>query len=228
MSKNLTVISLGGSLVFPKDGLDVPFVKGFVDLIKRRVNNGEKFAIITGGGTMSREYQTALKEISKNSEEELDWMGIYATRMNAEFVRLSFGELADEQIIPEPFGFKEIKKGVAVGGGFKPGRSSDFSAVVIAENIGAKKVINLSNIDYVYDSDPKVNPDAKKVEKISWSDFLAILPPTWTPGANVPFDPVAAKRAENAKLQVIIMNGKNLTNLESCLDGREFAGTTVI
>ena len=88
--------------------------------------------------------------------------------------------------------------------GWKPGRSTDFDAVLLAKGCGAKTVVNLSNIDYVYDRDPRVNPGAKKFEKINWNDFRKIVGSKWSPGANVPFDPLAAKEAQKLGLSVFL------------------------
>ena len=95
------------------------------------------------------------------------------------------------------------------------------------KNTGAKKIINLSNIDHVYDSDPKLNPDAKKIEKISWADYRKLIPAEWVPGLNSPFDPTASKMAEAEGIEVIIMNGKPIDNLKKCLNGESFQGTVI-
>ena len=88
-------------------------------------------------------------------------------------------------------------------------------------------MINLSNIDYVYDKDPRKHKDAKKIKEIVWSDFRKIVGDEWDPGMSVPFDPVASKLAQRAKLEVIIANGKKLKNLEKIFDGQAFVGTRV-
>ena len=97
----------------------------------------------------------------------------------------------------------------------------------IAKNLGAKKLINLSNIDYVYDSDPKKNPNAKKIEQISWAEYRKIIPKEWISGLNSPFDPTASEIAEKEGIQVIIMNGKPIDNLAKCLNGEKFLGTVI-
>jgi uridylate kinase len=98
---------------------------------------------------------------------------------------------------------------------------------MIAKNVGAKKVINLSNTDYVYDSDPKINRDAKKIEKISWAEYRKLIPKEWNPGLNSPFDPMASEMAEKENMEVIIMNGKPIDNLANYLNGDKFFGTII-
>lgn len=225
-NKEHIVISLGGSLIVP-DQIDIAFLKDFVGVIREYVKMGFRFIIITGGGRASRNYTLASKEISNPSNEDLDWIGIEATRLNAEFVRVGFGDVACPQIIFDPAVIPETDKPIILGGGWKPGNSSDLAAVVCAETVGAKKIINLSNIDYVYTSDPRYNPDAVKIEKSSWADFRTLLPKEWDPGLNSPFDPIAAQKAEELSLEVVIMNGKNIENLSRYLNGESFIGTVI-
>ena len=220
------IISLGGSLIVP-DNVDVSFLKDFKALILSQINKDKKFIIITGGGKVCRRYQDALKEISNPSNEDLDWLGIYATQFNAEFLRLNFEGFTNSEIITDPTAKVEFNKPIVIGAGWKPGCSTDLDAIILAKNVGAKKVINISNIDYVYDSDPKVNPNAKKIENISWAEYRSIIPKEWNPGLNSPFDPIASKMAEEEGIEVVIMNGKPIDNLAKCLNGEKFLGTVI-
>jgi uridylate kinase len=220
------VMSLGGSLIIP-DEVDVEFLKSFVITIKEYVSRGFSFLIITGGGKLCRKYNDSLKQIVEPSNEDLDWLGISATRLNAELVRLCFGDLAYEKVVLDPEVIPETSKPIIVGGGWRPGNSSDLAAVRSATSVGATKIINLSNIDFVYDKDPKFNPDAKSIDKISWVDFRLLFSKDWKPGVNAPFDPIAVYEAENLGYEVIILNGKKIENLKNYLDGREFVGTII-
>lgn len=223
---NKIIISLGGSLIIPEK-VDTAFIKSFVSLIKEYVAKGFKFFIITGGGKICRDYSDSLKQITTPSNEDLDWLGISSTRMNAEFVRISFGDLAYDKIILDPDFIPETSKPIIVGGGWKPGNSSDLAAVHCAKSIGSTKIINLSNIDNVYDKDPKNNTDAKPIDKISWIDFMLLFPNDWVPGRNIPFDPIASCEAETLGYEVVILNGKNIDNLRSYLDNNQFVGTVI-
>lgn len=227
MSNNTyIVISLGGSLIVP-DNVDIQFLKDFISLIKAQVAIGKRFAIIAGGGHIAREYRDALVALGVEDTTILDEMGITATRMNAELLRQLMGTLAEPQIFLDPTQTTLTDKPVLVGGGWKPGHSSDGSAVGLAKSIGATKLINLSNIEYVYTADPRIDPNATPIEKITWTDFRVLLPNEWQPGSNTPFDPIAAKMAEEIDLEVVVMNGKNLDNLKNYLEAQTFIGTTI-
>lgn len=222
------IISLGGSIVVP-NGVDTAFISVFRALIRKRVSLGESFIIIVGGGKVCRRYQAAALELGVVDKESQDWVGIYATRLNAELVRVSFGAEAHGEVVTDPEVLSSVSTPIAAGAGWKPGHSTDFDAVLMAEKSGAKRVINLSNIEYVYEKDPKQFPDAKKIERTNWKNFRAILPApsAWVPGLNAPFDPVAAKRADELSLEVAIMNGTDLANFENYLEGKAFRGTVI-
>lgn len=206
----IIVISLGGSLIVPEQ-IDTDFLKSFKALVLEYVAKGKKFLIITGGGKICRKYQDVAKEISNPTDVELDMLGIKALNLNAELVRILFREC----------------KGVEIYGAEKPGKSTDFGAVMLAKKNKAKIVINLSNTDYVYDSDPKKNKNAKKIEKISWENYRKLIPREWNPGLNTPFDPIASEMAQKEGIQVMIMNGKPIDNLAKCLKGEKFLGTII-
>lgn len=204
------IISLGGSLVVPED-IDSRFIQDFKNVIESSTHKGQEFFIIVGGGKICRKYQNIAKQLANPTSEELDLIGIRALNLNAELVRTIFRTIGN----------------VSIFGAEKPGSSTDLGAVELAIRHNSKKVINLSNTDYVYDSDPKSNPGAKKIDEISWAEYRKLIPNEWNPGLNSPFDPVASKAAQAAGVEVIIMNGKPITNLANYLEGKSFQGTVI-
>ena len=224
--KETIIISLGGSLIIP-DSIDIDFLKDFKSLILLNVAQGKKFVITTGGGKLCRRYQDVAKEFGSPTNEDLDWIGIASLKLNAELLRVIFGEQANDKVISNLGTDFSSEKPIIIGSAYEPGHSTDWDAVLAAKKIGAKKIINLSNIDYVYDSDPKKNPEAKKIEKISWAEYRKLIPKKITPGLNSPFDPTASEVAEKEGIKVIIMNGKPIDNLAKCLNGEKFLGTII-
>ncbi len=220
------IISLGGSLIVP-DKIDTDFLRDFKTLILSNVAKGKKFVIITGGGKTNRTYNEAAKELADPSNDDLDWIGIASLKLNAELLRVIFGEYAHKEVISNLSIPLTFNKPIIVGSAYEPGHSSDYDATLAAKNLGAKRLINLSNIDYVYDSDPKKNPNAKKIEQISWVDYRKIIPAKWISKLDSPFDPTASEVAEREGIEVIIMNGKPIDNLAKCLKGKKFLGTII-
>lgn len=226
-NKDSVIVSLGGSLVIP-DEIDAAFLRSFRELILRSIEKGKRFVIVLGGGKTCRKYQQAAREIAPEmTKTDLDWVGIHTNNFNAEFMRITYGAYAHPVVGKNPKERIDFKEGVLFWGAFAPGHSSDYDAVEVARMLGAKEIINLSNIDYAYDKDPRKYPDAKAIKEISWRDYRALIPAEWDPGLNSPFDPIASKEAEALGLSVAIMNGKNLSNLERHLNGEAFEGTLI-
>ena len=220
------IISLGGSLIYP-DNIDIEFLEEFKSLIEDYMKKDYSFVIICGGGKLARNFQKAAERISKLTNEQKDWLGISATKMNASLVKSIFNSKdVHENVLDNPMEDTHTDKKILICSGWKPGWSTDYDAVLMAENTGADTVINMSNIDHVYEEDPKNNPDAKPLNVISWKSFRELVGNTWSPGLNMPFDPIAAKEAEKSKLKVIII-GNNLDNLKKVLNQEEFIGTTI-
>ncbi len=226
MQKKLFIISVGGSLINPGQ-IDTEFLTAFKKLVLKQAQKGNRFILITGGGKLCRDFQTGLKAVAKPSSVDLDWLGIATTWLHADLVRLMFGKFVHPAIVKNPNKKVKFTEHILVAGGWMPGRSTDDDAVRLAKIYGAEMVINLSNIDYVYDKDPNKYKDAKKITKISWAEFKKIVGNKWDPGENAPFDPTAATLASKLKLKVIIADGHNLKNLQNILDGEPFIGTTI-
>jgi uridylate kinase len=227
MEKNkIIIISVGGSLIVPED-IDYKWLKKFKMIIEKYVAKKFKFIIITGGGKTARKYQNAAKEVSELTSDDLDWIGIHSTRLNAHLFRTIFRKIAHPKIIKDPTKKIEFKEKVLIASGWKPGFSTDYDAILLSKQFKIKKLINLTNIDYVYDKDPKNFKDAKIIKEIDWKSFRKIVGNKWSPGLNAPFDPIAAKESESIGMEVIIMNGKNLENLQKYLNKKEFIGTVI-
>jgi len=234
MKKNkIIVLSLGGSIVVPDPNrIDVDFLKKFRNLIIGFVKRGYRFVIIVGGGKINRHYNEVAKSLNKKIKNiDLDWLGIAVTKLNAELIRVIFGDLAYPKIVSNPKTKVKTKCPIIIGSGYEPGHSTDLDAIIRAKIIGAQLVVNLSNIDYVYTDNPRKNPRAKPIKEISWSDFLKILGKTigkkWKPRMNTPFDPIAAQLAQKYGLTVIVANGQKIKNFKKILLGKNFIGTVI-
>jgi len=223
---NWTVISLGGSLIVPNE-INTNFIYQFKEVTVKQMNLGKRFIIVCGGGRVARDYQNAYKIIAPVADSNiLDWVGINATKLNAQFMVGVFGDLADQRIIDNPNKKIRTKSPIIFAGGWKPGRSTDYVAVLLAHNAKAERIINLTNVDGVYD----VGEDGERKELlhcITWDHYMAMIPKKWTPGLSAPFDPIASKEAQRKGIEVAVI-GQNLRNFELCLDGERFKGTIIV
>lgn len=224
------IISVGGSMIAP-DAPDTNFLSAFCDMAKKWLDadKSRRLILVAGGGAPARVYQNAFRAVCGDTADAnaADWIGIMATRLNAQLLKACFGDLCKEDVVYNPTEPPEFTGSVLVAAGWKPGFSTDNDAVLLAEKYNADLVVNLSNIEKVYTDDPRKNPDAKPLDEISWKDFRAMVGDEWTPGKNSPFDPVASKKAEELKLTVICAAGKNIDNIKAILDGDKFVGTKI-
>lgn len=229
--KQKLVISVGGSLIIPNGGIATTFLSDFNTFIREELSRqpAGQFFLVVGGGMTAKHYIDAGQEVVGHqlSADDLDWLGIHASRMNAHLVRTIFRDLAHPLVLKHYEIIRKVSEPIAVAAGWKPGWSTDYCAVLLCQDYGVSTVINLSNIDRVYDKDPNKFPDAKPFDKISWSDYRNIVGDTWTPRMNAPFDPIASKLAQELGIKVVILNGKNFDNLRNYFAGKKFVGTLI-
>jgi len=226
-NKKTLIFSLGGSLIVPNDVISINFLKKFRELILKFLRKRYRIVIITGGGGTNRKYNLAAQKISKIKNLDLDWLGIATTKLNAEFIRCIFGNYAYPKVLDDPNTKVNSKYKLIIASGWKPGCSSDKDAVLWAKNLKASAIFNLSDIDFVYDKDPDKYPDAKPLRTVSWVNFIKIIGKEWFPGKSAPFGPPASLLAKKLGLEVVILNGKNIKNLENYLNNKKFKGTII-
>lgn len=227
--ENIQILDLGGSIVAP-DHIDTAFIKEFKSFLVKWLegDKSRKAILIIGGGGAARKYQNAYKEIDDNpTHDEQDWIGIAATRLNGQLLRGVFKDYCKDDLIINPETEGEFKGRIMIAAGWKPGFSTDYDSVVLAKRFSAKTILSLSNITKIYTDDPNLNPDAKPIDSITWDEYKKLCGDEWTPGKNIPFDPVATKLAAELGLTVIAAGGKDLQNLNKIFNGEEFFGTTI-
>ncbi|MBI4149681.1 UMP kinase [Candidatus Woesearchaeota archaeon] len=222
--RRLIILSLGGSIIVP-DAIDANFLREFrsatLSLLQKY-----KFIIVCGGGKVCRDYIAAAKAVHVFDDQVYDQLGIKVTEANAQLILSILHDVAHSPIHPD---YRKIVdfSDILIGCGFLPGTSTDFDAVKFAEHYGADTVINLSNIAFVYNKDPKKHTDAKKIERISWKEFRKLVGGEWKAGMSLPFDPIASTHAEQLGIKVVIMDGRNLPNFRHYLEGKRFQGTVI-
>lgn len=231
------VIALGGSLIVPhlsdNGGIDIPFMKAFRRFILLELKKGKRFILVIGGGRTTRVYQQAALQIVDIPKEDLDWIGIHAIRLNAQLLRTIFKKEAHPVVIDhepskrELLELKRVRRNLFIASGWRPGWSTDFVAVKLAEQFKAVKVIIAGDIPFVYDKDPRKFKNAKPIKNISWREYRKLIPKTWIPGLSSPVDPVAARFAQKAKMRADIIQGSDLKNFKRTVEGKEFLGTII-
>ena len=167
-----------------KRGFDEATVTEVARQIKTIVDEGLQVGIVIGGGNFWRGRTSGAMDRSK-----ADQIGMLATIMNSiyvsdicryvglktevftPFVCGAFTTLYSKDAVEESFA--EGKVVFFAGGTGHPYFSTDTATVLRAVEIGADAILLAKAVDGIYDSDPKVNPDAKKYDEISIDEVVA-------------------------------------------------------
>jgi len=212
---------------------DLVFLTNLRNFLSKRIAKGEKFVIVIGGGRTCRNYQQAAREAGNCSADQLDWLGIEATKLNAALLSCVFHNNAYKKIISHKPNRRQInlflKSGmeILISSGWAPGWSTDYDAIVLAALFGQKQVVVVSDIAFVCDKDPRKFSDAKPLKDLLWSEFENYVPSVWTPGLSSPLDPKATQLAKKNKITVKMVKGSDWDSFDAALDGKDFIGTTI-
>ena len=229
--KKIVLIKFGGSIMAP-EWPDKEYLLNFCNFVKE-LNGDYRFILVTGGGGVNKRYNEIAKEVGekagkKVTDEDLDWIGIYATRFNARLLMSIFGpKKCYPEVITDPHQKIDWEEDILVGAGWKPGWSTDYDAMILAHSHQADKIIVATNTEYVFDKDPKEFPDAKPLEKLSWEELKKMVGDKWTPRMHIPLDPSATEFGAKNKMQVLSLDGRNLENMGKAIRDEDFVGTVI-
>lgn len=222
------IVALGGSIIIPSKGeLNILFLKKFRKFILEFVRNGYQFVIITGGGATARSYQRASRKIARLSFEDMDWLGIHATRINAHLLRTIFREAAYPTILDSPYKPFKTKKPIIIASGWRPGWSTDYIAILLAKRFNSKQIIDAGNIPFVFTKDHNKYKNAKPIKQTTWRNYQNLIGRRWAPGMPSPIDPIAAKEARRSGIDAIVIDGRDLKNFKKVLLGKPYRGTFI-
>ena len=216
------VISFGGSVVNPGK-IDTAFLMSFRELVLEEIDKGRKFVIVTGGGGISRQYISALVETGLDiTEGEKDQLAIIPTWLNAKLVSLLFKGYTSRVL---PGCFDDIGKQldrwpIVFSGGLLPGLKTDEDTSIIADYLGANMLINVTNVDGVYDDNPNTNPKAKKFDSMTYSDFYQLSEKlSVKAGSNAPFTAMAVRIAERSSIKIFVVD-KDISTIKAAINGK--------
>ena len=168
-----------------KFGLNFDVIGPVCDVIQRCVEIGTQVGIVVGGGNFWRGVKDGGGKMERS---RADHMGMLATTINSlaladaleqRGVDVRVQTAIEMRQIAEPYirskATRHLEKGRVVFFGCGTGNpyfSTDTAAALRAAEINADIILLAKNIDGVYDSDPAVNPDAKKYDQLSYMDVL--------------------------------------------------------
>ncbi len=221
--KKKLVISIGGS-VLASPTPDIEYINAFAGLLIDYKEKGYQLFVVVGGGKLAREYIGYGRSIG-GGEEFCDELGIMATKMNALLLKAALGEHVTD--IASGYEGACASEKIFLMGGLKPGQTTDTVAAGLAALCKADLFINATNVDGVYDSDPRKNPDARMIESMSYDELIDLVSVGHTAGINAVIDPSAANLIRARKIKTIVLNGRELENLRNGIEGKSFKGTTI-
>lgn len=197
--------------------------------IKEIRDAGVEVAVVVGGGNFFRG-----RTGGNIDKPTADYMGMLATVMNGLAVQdallaagcpaklmtaIEIRDMAEGYARRKALDYLEEGKVVVFGGGTgSPFFTTDTTAALRAAEIGAEAILLAKNIDGVYDSDPNVNPDAKKFDHITYKEVLA-------KGLAV-MDSTATSLSMDNNIPVLVFAVKDPSNIKKVLMGEKI-GTVV-
>lgn len=215
-------------MINPDGKPDVTFLREITKIIKE---SKHEFGILCGGGIVARAYANAARELGA-SEYDSDNIAIISTKQNAAILvaaLLNGGVEVENKVFDNFDDAKRTGKKVVVMGGTIPGITTDTDAVLLAESMGAKRLLNLSNVDAIYDSDPRKNPKAKRFSKMTYEELISLATASdkRMAGTNFVFDLLACKLIARSKIETHFVAGKDLNGIKAAIEGKTHEGTVV-
>ncbi len=175
--------ALMGSLSY---GIEGTVVQAIAQEVAEVVSQGVQVAIVVGGGNIFRGIKGAAAGMDRATA---DYVGMLATVMNAMTLQDALEQLGTPtrvqtaismQEVAEPYirrrAIRHLEKGRVVifgGGSGNPFFTTDTTAALRAAEINADVVFKATQVDGVYDSDPKVNPEARRFSSLTYGHVLS-------------------------------------------------------
>jgi uridylate kinase len=227
MPQERIAISVGGSILVP-DNEDVSFIKQLASTLLEMTQN-YKFLVVCGGGKIARYYISIGRSLGAD-EASLDELGIEVTRLNARLLIMALGEKAyykpAESIDEARLAMQSNP--IVVMGGTHPGHTTDAVTAMAAERIKASRIINATSVDGIYTEDPASNPQAKRIDRMTYKELLEkTMNARVEAGTNFIFDPLGAKLISRSRIPMAVVYGRDLVQLANAIKGLPFTGTLV-
>lgn len=219
----------GEALLGEQDfGIDYKPVEMITNEIKTILDKGVEVAVVVGGGNIFR----GMKNSAKLGMDRVsgDYVGMLATVMNAVALQSALKKAnIDCRIqsaitmnqIAEPYirhrAIRHLEKGRVVifaAGTGNPFFTTDTAAALRASEIDAEAMLMAKNgVDGVYTDDPKTNPDAKKLDKIKYSDIIK--------NELKVMDTSACSLCEQNHIPIVVFDFKAKGSLANIMDGKD-------
>jgi uridylate kinase len=212
----IIVYSLGGSILAEQN---TEGLRRYADELKK-LSKEHRIYVVVGGGVYARNYIEKARALGA-SEAFCDLIGINIAKVNAILLMAALGDDA----APLPDGYFEAAQQsapdkVVVMGGVALGQTTDAVSALLAELVRADRLIIATNVEGVYTADPKVDPAATKLDRMTPKQLVEIAMMTeMKAGSKSAIDPLAAKIIERSSIPTAVVNGRDIANLRKGMNG---------
>lgn len=225
------LVKIGGSLLFEEDGIKTDRMDKFLAFL---AGHPQVQIVVTGGGLFAR-YFIRASRILGATESEGDLLGIYQSRLNARLL-IAAARARGIDVYPEPpVGIEELACALVGGhlvilGGFQPGQSTTSVALEVAEYARVDEVWVLTDVDGIYDADPRTTPSAKKLDEITLPELEALIQQgSAAAGEYRIFDGVSLQVLRRSHLHVRVLPGDDFQRLDRLFhDAESRVGTRIV
>jgi uridylate kinase len=223
--KGRVVIKLSGKVFSGEDGSEI---KKYASMLAGISSAKVQPVVVAGGGKVARHYIGIARGFGLD-EASLDIMGIEVSRLNAKLLIAALGEKAHPAV---PQDLEQVTEAAASGkivvaGGLHPGQSTNATSALIAEKVGAARFINATDVDGIYDSDPRKNKKAKRYSEITTKQCRDLLAgESSMAGGYDLMDIVALKVIERSKIPTVVIKSEPATIKDVVLKNKA-AGTKI-
>ncbi|TFF90428.1 MAG: UMP kinase [Promethearchaeota archaeon] len=233
MKRNI-VVKIGGSLLFKKENsIDTEKIKQLGTILQNQEHIG-KCVVVCGGGILARNYIDVVREFQSN-EALCDIIGIKVSRINS-LLFISYLKDMAYPVVPESMeqlAKALLSKKIVVMGGLQTGQSTTSVALEVGEYINASQIVILTDVDGIYDKDPRKEKDAKLMKSLTPQQLQdLILSPQDTGQAAAGeyriFDAVSLQILKRSRIPVRVMNGNKTEQFQKFWNGNEKVTHTLI
>ena len=214
-----------------KDNISPQIVNSLANAIKEVQALGVEVAVVIGGGNIWRGLAASHRGMNRATA---DYMGMLATVINGMALMSGLEDIGvttrvqtaiEMNNVAEPFilrrAMRHLEQGrvvIFVAGTGNPFFSTDTTAALRANEIGADVILKATKVDGIYDADPKTNPGAKKFDRITFSDALQSRLQV--------MDSTAFSLCMDNKMPIVVFNMSEPSNIKRAVLG-EPVGTLV-
>ncbi|MDR0523261.1 MAG: UMP kinase [Candidatus Methanoplasma sp.] len=225
MSEKKVIISIGGSVLVP--GIDdASYIRRLAGLL-RELSESAPLIVVCGGGRVSRYYSETGKALG-GSEFQLDELGIGVTRLNAALLSIALGDgAAGVPATPAEAVAESQRRRIVVMGGTEPGHTTDAVAAMVAREAGARLIVNATSVDSVYSADPRADPGARRLPRLTIDELGALVYSEHGAGRSGVFDPLGVRIAKDCGIDIAIVDGRDDSEIRGAVLGTGIRGTYV-